>query len=745
MKIIKKLFRLFFLILIAAILIGIGYYLAVTRKVTLIPEKLIFNEQTLTVYDGNDTPVRNVFSHRFKQNTAIDDIPRHVQQAFVAVEDKRFYTHRGYDPRRILRASLNNVKAGGFKEGASTISQQLIKNTHLSQEKTIKRKLQEWKLTRELEKRYTKDEILECYLNTIYFGHGCFGITSAADFYFGKTPNELNLAEGAALAGLVKAPNHYSPFKNPQAYQRRRATVLTAMERNGNIRADERQTAIDAPLPQNEVVRKCVGYPDFLFDELAILAEQHSFKIGGKIEIYTYFDPQAQHSVESIAAQYTQSDKTMLVLDTKTRGFKACVSTFGNRPRLPGSLLKPLLVYAPAIEEDILSPATPILDEKIRYGNYSPENYDGSYHGYVSARECVEKSLNIPAVKTLESLTVEKGAAYLKKLDLPVLQEDKSLALALGGMKEGYTLKDLTAAYATFANGGTYTDAAFISAVTINGVPVYTRKNSETKVFSEETTYLMTDMLKSTAHRGTAKKLRTLPFEIAAKTGTVGTKKGNTDAYALSYTTSDVAAVWLGNADNKEILCTGGGTPCNLLYQINQSLYENYTSNGKSITPFPTCQNISHVALDKTSYYDTHTLVLADDFSPPDGKFCELFKKSSIPLNKSTSYSQPTIHTPQIQVKDNRVEIHLDKRSPRYYSYRIERYDYVTHTTIYKGNYQEIIYDKDLEYEKNYLYTVIPIYENIEGTPLPLPVVTTKTKTKNDNQETPIPEEWWKY
>ncbi len=741
MKIIKKLFKLLFLFFLALILFALGYYLTVTKNARLAPEKLLFNERTITLYDEQGEICRNLLDGYFKQNTPAKHIPSHVKQAFIDTEDKRFYKHGGYDVKRIVAATLHNAKAGRFKEGASTISQQLIKNTHLSQEKTVKRKLREWKLTRALEKRYTKDEILERYLNTIYFGHGCFGITSAAEFYFGKTPAELTLGEGAILAGLVQSPNHYSPFKNPDACQRRKRIVLAAMLKNASIDESARQQALTETLPSAPPTKRKGGYESFVFDELSCLAEKYAFSVGGEVEIYTHLDQATQSAVEEIADGYTQSDKTLLVLDKDTHGFKACVSTLGNRPRLPGSLIKPLLVYAPAIEEDILSPATPILDEKINYGGYSPENFDGNYHGYVSARECVEKSLNIPAVKVLESLTIEKGAAYLAKMGLPVEKEDKSLALALGGMQKGYTLTGLVSAYSTLASSGESYPCAFISAIKINGMTVYKKQVSAKRVFSEATAFLATDMLKGAAQCGTAKKLRTLPFEIAAKTGTVGTKKGNTDAYALSYTTRDVAAVWLGNADNREIACTGGGAPCNLLYQINGVLFENYQTKGMEIPPFSPCAQVEKVFLDKAAYYDTHTLSVADELSPPSTRFCEWFKKSAIPLNKSTSYSSPQISPPRLKFENNVATIYFETGCPDYYNYKIDRYDYATHTTVYEGKYLPVFIDKDLTKNKNYIYTVTPYYGEREGESVQLPILSTKEK----EEEKVLPKQWWEY
>ncbi len=744
MKLIKTLLKLFLLLLLGGILFAFGYYYAVTKNVSLSPEKLTFNEKSILFYDANGEVVRDLSTSILQQSVSIKTLPRYAKQAFVDTEDKRFYKHDGYDVKRILRASINNLKAQAFKEGASTISQQLIKNTHLSQEKTLKRKLKEWKLTRALENDYTKEEILERYLNTIYFGHNCFGIASASQFYFGKSPSELTLSDSAILAGLIKSPNNYSPFKNPENCLRRKSIVLSSMLKNGSITEKQRADALQAPLPLSTASKPDGGYLHFAFDELSSLAEEKGFKIGGKIEIFTYLDSSLQKEIEEIAKSYSQSDKTLLVLDGKTHGYKACVSTTGNITRMPGSLIKPLLVYAPAMEENVLSPATPILDAKINYSGYSPENYDGKYHGYVSARTCVEKSLNIPAVKVLESLTVQKGAAYLQKLGLNVEKEDKSLALALGGMKNGYTLTDLTSAYSTLQNNGIKENCGFISLVKINDAVVYKKTTEKTRVFSEETSWLMTDMLKSTAKQGTAKKLRSLPFEIAAKTGTVGTKSGNTDAYALSYTSLDCAAVWLGNATNDKIECTGGGEPCNLLYQINLALAKNYQRENQAVSPFAPNEKVCRVALDKASYYDTHTLSLADELSPETERIFEWFKKSAIPLNKSTSFTCPSISPPQISIENNGIKISFDAHLPSYYTYKIERSDYVSHTTVYEGKYLPFFLDEDVINDKHYVYTVTPFYQDRAGTSIVLPSVSLKGKLEKNDDDI-LSKEWWKY
>ena len=651
MKILRKLFLASIFVFLIAMCAALGYYFAVTKNTTIHPETLLFTEKSILVYDNEGKEVHGMHSRSIKQSTKISDLPLYVKNAFIYTEDRRFYSHSGFDYKRIAKACLNNIKSHSFKEGASTISQQLIKNTHLSQEKTLKRKLQERKLTKILEERYTKDEILELYLNTIYFGHNCFGITSACQFYFNKSPNELTLSESAILAGLVKAPNFYSPFKNPEKCKQRRTCVLSLMQKNGSISEKEYVDASKESLPIPRETGSNYRYTHFVFEELSELAEKFHFKLGGKIEIYTYFSPDIQSETEKATKSHQNSDTSAFVLDNDTLGFKAAISTVGNIKRLPGSLIKPLLVYAPAIENDILSPATPILDKKVDYNGYAPDNYGGKYYGYISARECVEKSLNIPAVKVLDSLGVDKACTYMQKMQLGIDKSDHSLALALGGMKNGVTLKDITSAYATFANSGKYENGAFISKIRINEQTVYCRNRTKSTVFHEDTAYLINDILQGVAKRGTAKKLRSIPYQIAAKTGTVGTENGNTDAYALSYTTKDTVSVWMGNANNEKINTTGGGTPCNILFNINKEIARLYEAGSIKIEPFYKPQSIQSVKIDKANYYDRHTITLADPLAPIEYVITEVFKNSQVPLNQSSSFSRPTIDTPTLSLQ----------------------------------------------------------------------------------------------
>lgn len=723
-------------------------YLAVTKNAQLDDSRLTLSKDEIRVFDKDDEAVHTIAIGAANRNFSVSELPEQVKFAFIDTEDKRFYSHNGVDYLRLMRAAWNNLRARSFKEGASTISQQLIKNTHLSQEKTIKRKLLELKLTGELEERYTKDEILEKYLNSIYFGHNCFGLKSAAEFYFSKSPEELTLADGALLAGIVKSPNNYSPFKNSEKCMRRRALVLDAMLKNGHISAIEKTEAENTPLPsKNTNSAADSSYLARCYDELERLADENSLRLNGEIRIYTYLDQFLQQTLSKICTldeTTERTDVTAAVLNFADGGFSAYYSTCGDIARSPASLFKPLCAYAPAFEEGLLSPATPIDDSPVNFDGYSPQNYGGSYYGYLSARECLSRSLNVPAVKILNALTLEKSRGYLEKLGLQTDSEDFSLAAALGGLKRGYTLPELLSAYSAFARGGNYRRAGFIRRIEIDGYTVYEaakdEKKAEKRVFSAETAALTTDILKTCATNGTAKKLRSLPFEVAAKTGTNGDKNGNFDAYALGYTPNIAAAVWLGNADRTRISATGGGLPCNKLYSF---LSETQQSDSERFT-LP--DGILKIALDKTDYERDRKLTMADELAPESYKTYELFDAKRLPLTRSTKFSHPTIAEPQIEYENGTVKITIPNDYPDCYEYILEREENSEKQVIYRGKRREVFADS-VENGKTYEYSVTPLYKDILGDTIVLPAVSTKNNSPSTPCEPPeiTDKDWWNY
>ena len=733
MKIFRKILLALFGGFLACAIAFLGYYLIATKGVRLDENKLLLPDTQILIYDNADQKIPSSLSFSRRNVVAIDSLPKHLPAAFVCTEDKRFYRHGGFDFIGVARATVQNLKSRRFSQGASTISQQLIKNTHLTLDKTVSRKLKEWKLTRQLERKYSKAEILETYLNTIYFGHSCYGVADAAEFYFGKQAAELNAAESALLAGLVKAPNHYSPFKNAEKALSRRNTVLKLMLEQNALTKNAYETALNAPLPTANAKTNTRSYAHFAIEEMDQILENLGGTATGKIELFTYLQPRVQTLLQ-MQASAADCDKTYVVLDNETRGVAGYVSSISMAKRLPGSLIKPLLVYAPAFEEGISSPANHVLDERTDFGGYSPKNYGDEYFGYVSAREAIAKSLNVPAVKTLNALSLEKASAYAEKMELSVSQKDRTLALALGGMEHGYPFIKLVDGYTTFACDGKFAPSRFIREIKLNGNTVYRRECTERLAFSPETAYLITDTLKTAVKDGTAKRLRALPFPVAAKTGTVGIGSNNTDAYTVAYTTKHTVGVWVGNANNAPIQTTGGGLPCEVCRQILDGLYkEDYPED------FDRPTSVEKLSLDLYAYEREHRLLLADPTSPIRLQKTELFATRYAPKEISSRFSSPEIPVPKISYDGEKIRIFFETPPPDFYRYEIIKKANGKQTVAYEGNCIMEFVDRQLSPSTAYQYAVIPYYNHARGKPVSLPIVFTAAKNAPPIANTP----WW--
>lgn len=719
LKIVGVAAALFALLLLALTL----YYLGVTAGVRLDAKKLTMPTACIRLYDTHDDEIPAAIS----VSTTTHALPNYVKEAFVAVEDKRFYEHHGIDMHRMLGALWHNLKSFSFREGASTISQQLIKNTHLSSEKTIVRKLKEIRLARALEKKYSKDEILTLYLNSIYFGHSAFGIGQAAQFYFGKTAEELDIAESAMLAAIVRSPNRYSPFRDAERCLARRNLVLTLMQEQGLLSEEQAAAAKEAPLPQKPAAEtQHNAYLTLVLQELADLFPDAGSGGWGTLHVHTAYDPALQEAAEQVQCD---TDSCVLVRDNRRNSIVALASTVGTPMRSPASAIKPLLVYAPAMEENLICPATPVLDARTDFGGYSPDDYGGATDQYMSVRDALAHSANIPAVRILNELGIERATEYLAKMGIRIRDEDKTLALALGGMRNGIRLPLLADGYAVFANGGTYAASKTIERVTNDsGKTLYARSDSGQQVFSKDVCWLMNDMLMTTAKQGTARRLKSLPFPVCAKTGTAGTEKGNTDAYCISYTSDHVIAVWMGNADGSVCETTGGGLPANEVLRLNRALYAK-----TSPKPFFDCNDVVRLGYDKLSYEQDHTLLLSDPAAPPYTDPQEFFRIGNN-LPHSTRYSLPNIAAPTIFLKEGKVQIVLCQTE--YYDYEVIRENRGEKTTIYQGKYRNAICDNSVRSGETYVYTVIPTYQGHVGTPVTLPSVTVPKK------ET-LPDDWW--
>lgn len=735
MKILLKSLIAFLCLLLILFSAFAVYAFVVTRDAKLDVAKFEQAGKYISVYDGDDEKLSELSLYGANKSVHAGELPDHVKNAFIAAEDKNFYRHHGLDYKGIARAIVKNIQARSFRQGASTISQQLVKNTQLSSEKTLARKLKEIKLTKQLERRFSKNKILESYLNTIYFGHGCYGIAGAANYYFGKDPADLTAAEGATLAAVIRSPNNYSPFVAPEKCKKVRDGILKQMLSLGYLTQSEYDAAAQENLPlrsENSIGSQC--YLAAVYDELESLPIFAPYELRNGWKIYTYMDSALQKYTEELHTDADRSGKAVAICDNKTGGIRVWYSTEGNLRRQPGSAIKPLAVYAPAAEENLISPCTPILDEKTSFGGYTPSNYKDNYRGWVSVRQALADSLNIPAVKILDMLGVDTSAAYLQRLGLPLPEEDKTLALALGGISHGYTPTEMAGAYAALADGGVYTQPAFIRKIlSADGKTVYERSPQKRRVFSESTAALISDMLRTAAKTGTAKKLASLPFEICAKTGTSGTEKGNTDAWTVSYTTAHTVSVWMGNADNSLTDITGGGLPCHYALLLNKKLYAKSTPENFSRDGLTECR------IDKIAYERDHEVLRASDAQPDKYTFTELFRSDRLPEQTSSTFEMPRAQA-EISYSNGTVTILLS--DTEYYSFRIRRTGGGKTVTVADGPCAGGVTDSDLRADTVYTYTVIPYFRDAggdthEGEPIVLPSVYC-------NKPDTIPPEWWK-
>ena len=667
---IAKITLLIILSLTVALGLGVSIYLLnLNRSLEFNRESLQLVNTQFNIYDSTNEALTQ--SNNQKSKVKLAELPSYVPASFISIEDKKFYTHHGLNPKRIAKAMYRNLISGTMSEGASTISQQLIKNTHLTTEKTYKRKIKEMLLTLKMEKVMSKNEILETYLNAIYFGNGAYGLDNASKVYFDKMAKDLTISESATLAGMIKSPKAYSPIYNHEKCLQRRNLVLKEMLKDNVIDETQYNSAINEPLKVNETTLKSQNfYEKAVIDEATSVLNISEKELATKgYYIFTYMDKDAQQSLNNAVNNpdfYHQNeygniaDSCGIVIDNKTGGIVA----FGgksnydlvNMHRSPGSSIKPVLVYAPALEKGVISPLSPILDEKTHFDSYYPQNVGDKYYGYVSATESVEKSLNIPAIKVLQTSGIQYSKNMAEKCGIEFDKNDKNYAIALGGMTNGVTVKSLVNSYLPFSNNGKFKEAKFIRKICDkNGNIIYSNNESEREVFSQETAYLMTEMLISGVKKGTSSRLKGLPYQVAGKTGTVGIKNTNlnSDVWSVAYTSSHTFGIWLGNSTGqKEYMlegCNNGGTYCtSMLKDCMNGVYKD-----SSVQDFKKPEGVVQVELDSQELENNHALLLADENTPEIFKVKANFNKKFVPTRKAKGFSELDAIQLEVKVENN--------------------------------------------------------------------------------------------
>ena len=548
--------------------------------------KILDNNSRTIVYDANNNEVAKL-GNQIGENLETADIPQKMQDAILATEDNRFFEHGAVDFRRLVGAVVSNLTSGFGSQGASTISQQLIKRTFLDDNKSVKRKVQEAYLAYKLEQNYDKESIFTMYVNRIYYSDGVYGLKTAAKYYYGKELNQLTLPQMALLAGMPQHPNTYNPYDNPEAAKARRDTVLYLMQYHGKISEADSQTAqktdvlsgiiqrdeSERVLLSSEFDSKYTSYMNQIVNELKNSKEYKDYEgdvLNLGLKIYTNFDSKIQDTLtESVNANYAgikqASNVAMVVLNNENSGIAALYGgkkqTFhgfniATQAKLqPGSSIKPILAYGPAIEYLNWGSDHMVNDTKIQGSQI--QNWDRQFHGNITINNALVWSYNIPAIKTYQEVGFNRVKQYAANVGMNIT--DDSITTPIGGSGDGFSPLQMAGAYVPFSNGGYYATPKAIK-------KVYDSEGTEVKSFStddrkrvikESTAYIMTSMLRNVVN-GTASFARISGADMAVKTGTTTFGEGEAqkygfdinnyskDSWTVGYTSNYTMAVWQG-------------------------------------------------------------------------------------------------------------------------------------------------------------------------------------------------------
>ena len=735
------------LIGLAAVFVGTlifgFFYFDVPNWQKLDISKITSVAQTGSIYDSSGNYVSAIQGKENRTVIALADVPMHVRQAFLAAEDVRFYNHFGVDIVRFFGAVAANIRSRSFSQGFSTISQQLIKLSHLSSEKTIARKLEEVYLAIQLEQRFTKDQIFEMYLNYVYFGSGAYGIQTASQTYFNKEVKDLTVAQAATLAAILKATTTYSPVLNPENNKNRQHYVLRTMFSEGMIDEATYQAAINEEIVLAEAKPITTSYGWFVDAVLTEAEEKLNISsetlLGSGYRIDTTLDERLQDIADTQykadifpanASDGTKVQSAMACVDVKTGAIRAIV---GGREytvlrglnratqlkRQPGSALKPLAVYAPAIESFGYTTASVLKDEPTNFNGYKPRNSGDAYYGNVTIRTALQYSLNVSTVSLLQQIGVEAARNYLIKTGIPLDSRDANLSIALGSLTYGVSPVQLAAAYAPFANQGIYNEPYFIEKITDSqGRVIYQHQANPQRVVSVQTAYLITSLLQTVTSSGTGAKLSGAGTPVAGKTGTVNMQGGgNRDIWMATYNTEIATAVWMGfdNSDSKHRISgslSGGDNPATLSRNFFKAAYQ-----GRSKPQFEKPGGIISLELDKKAVEWRGEAMLAVSITPKAYRFSEVFTASNHPTKQSDIWNAP--RTPNsFYVTHNESGNPLLVIQPADYAvYRIQR-DAVGESFILTelwGSAGETLYYADTKAVPGvtYTYRVIPVHAEL--------------------------------
>ena len=588
----KKLFMALVVIMVICVAgAGAGFLLSITGTLPDVSQTLS-PAASSQIYDCKGRLITTVHAEQNRLPVKLADTPKDLQNAFIAAEDIRFYKHHGIDPIGIARAVVSNIRhRDATGQGGSTITQQLARNAFLTQEQTLKRKLLEAVLAVEIENKYTKAEILEMYMNQIYFGQGAYGVQTASHVYFGKDVKDLNLAQCAMLAGLPNSPNYYSPFHNLQAAKYRQGVVLDQMAKYGYISQEQANEAKAQDLGlvkpgSNQDNNKLASYfVNYVVQQVSDKYDSSAIYKEG-LKIYTTLDLDMQKDAENAvnkdlpkgtknAKGITQPQGALLAIETKTGDVKAMVGGRGedqfNRAtqmyRQPGSAFKPF-TYVTALEKD-MSPNMMLDNSAVSFaGGWSPKNYGHTTGGPVTMTEALVKSMNIPTINLANKVGMSNVIKTAEKCGISSLVDsgkysDNNLSASIGGLSKGVSLWDMAQAYSIFANNGQLIKPRVILKIEDrngNILEDHTGESDAEQVLDANAVARLNVMLQQAVMRGTGRNAY-FGRPVAGKTGTTN---GAHDAWFVGYTPNMVTAVWIGDDTSTNAGYTGGTIPATI-------------------------------------------------------------------------------------------------------------------------------------------------------------------------------------
>ncbi|EGP68257.1 MULTISPECIES: penicillin-binding protein PBP1A [Streptococcus] len=613
LRLIKYLSISFLSLVIAAIVLGGGVFFYYVSKAPSLSESKLVATTSSKIYDNKNQLIADLGSER-RVNAQANDIPTDLVKAIVSIEDHRFFDHRGIDTIRILGAFLRNLQSNSL-QGGSTLTQQLIKLTYFStstSDQTISRKAQEAWLAIQLEQKATKQEILTYYINKVYMSNGNYGMQTAAQNYYGKDLNNLSLPQLALLAGMPQAPNQYDPYSHPEAAQDRRNLVLSEMKNQGYISAEQYEKAVNTPITDGlQSLKSASNYPAYMDNYLKEVINQVEEETGYNLlttgmDVYTNVDQEAQKHLwdiyntdEYVAYPDDELQVASTIVDVSNGKVIAQLGarhqssnvSFGINQAVEtnrdwGSTMKPITDYAPALEYGVYdSTATIVHDEPYNYpGTDTPVyNWDRGYFGNITLQYALQQSRNVPAVETLNKVGLNRAKTFLNGLgiDYPSLHYSNAISsnTTESDKKYGASSEKMAAAYAAFANGGTYYKPMYIHKVVFSDGSEKEFSNVGTRAMKETTAYMMTDMMKTVLVYGIGRGAYLPWLPQAGKTGTSNYTDEEIEKYIkntgyvapdemfVGYTRKYAMAVWTGYSNRLTPLVGDGLTVAAKVYR----------------------------------------------------------------------------------------------------------------------------------------------------------------------------------